>query len=153
MSGVLTLAMMAHGVSCARPWDTTPGSESDVLRDGHLTFKAVEAGRLKHVHFATPHMTMTWDRVPQLRFVDWPLGRQDVSYKQRDWLQKGKGLASFTMSLCIFPWSKGATFSVENLGCGCFLASGHFETCLVYTLYGSGSRITWSPLESPSSFT
>ena len=111
---VLTMAMVAMSVPCAKPWDVVYGEQFDVLKHGEVLIDAVKAGRVAHMHFGTPCQSMTWARNPQLRSEEWPLGKQGLSNKQSLLVRRGSALVAFTVKLCLLLWSVGATFSVEN---------------------------------------
>ena len=50
----LTLSLVFEAVPCMCPWDSSFGSEFDVLLHGKVLFALAVAGRLAYAHFGLP---------------------------------------------------------------------------------------------------
>ena len=96
------------------PWDSSFGSEFDVLLHGKVLFALAVAGRLAYVHFGLPCQSMTWTRSPPLRSCDHVWELPALKGQDAEKVLMGNRLLVFSVQLCFVLHAEHHYFSFEN---------------------------------------
>ena len=110
----LTLSLVFEAVPCMCPWDSSFGSEFDVLLHGKVLFALAVAGRLAYAHFGLPCQSLTWARSPPLRSWDHVWGLSTLKGQAAEKALVGNMLLVFSVQLCFVLHAKRHYFSIEN---------------------------------------
>ena len=103
----LTLSLVFDAVPCMCPWDSSFGSEVDVLLHGKVLFALAVAGRLAYALFGLPCS-------PPLRSWDHVWGLPALEGKAAEKVLMGNRLLVFSVQLCFVLHAERHYFSIEN---------------------------------------
>ena len=110
----LTLSLVFEAVPCMCPWDSSFGSEFDVLLHGKVLFALAVAGRLTYAHFGLPCQSLTWARSPPLRSWDHVWGLPALKGQAAEKVLMGNRLLVFSVQLGFVLHAERHYFSIEN---------------------------------------
>ena len=110
----LTLSLVFEAIPCMCPWDSSFGSEFDVLLHGKVLFALAVAGRLAYAHFGLPCQSLTWARKPHLRSWDHVWGLPALKEQDAEKVLMGNRLLVFSVQLCFVLHAERHYFSIEN---------------------------------------
>ena len=115
-SGSLTIALSWIQVPAMKPWDIGRGERWNVLRHGHVLVSLVEFEYVGGSHIATPCISVSWARQPQIRSLQEIYGIEKCKSHPRQGKQISEGndliLWSAQYALCLHRHK--CWFSIEN---------------------------------------
>ena len=110
----LTLSLVFEAVPCMCPWDSSFGSDFDVLLHGKVLFALAVAGRLTYAHLGLLCQSLTWARSPPLRSWDHVWGLPALKGQAAEKVLVGNRLLVFSVQLCFVLHAERHDFSIEN---------------------------------------
>ena len=96
------------------PWDSSFGSEFNVLLHGKVLFALAVASRLAYAHFGLPCQSLTWARSPPLTSWDHVWGLPALKGQAAEKVLMGNRLLVFSVQLCFVLHAERHYFSIEN---------------------------------------
>ena len=107
----LTLSSVFEEVLCMCPWDSSFGSEFDVLLHRKILFSLAVAGRLAYAHFWLPCQSLTWARSPPLMSWDHVWELPALKGQAAGKVLLGNKLHVFSVQLCLVLHADNHYFS------------------------------------------
>ena len=96
------------------PWNSSFGSEFDVLLHGKVLFALAVAGRLAYAHFGLPCQSLTWARSPPFRSWDHVWGLPALKGQAAEKVLVGNRLLVISVQLCFVLHTERHYFSIGN---------------------------------------